>query len=303
MAKSIPEVKYHKFEVKDAKGIISSKFFDDHTLYIENNGNPDESVRKLIDAIIMTHPKFVKEYENKPYRRGELYSDISVHSDEPKRDCSYIFVYSSRLYRYIVGRDPESGKAKIRRELTAAELAAKNAEQGATMSLTSWADETDLGDQIEYKYDALTRQWHVPGVSLVDDPIFEHRWKEFLELPGDIAIMRGYVSPVFDKYVPNRLIIDNLPSIAVDPSYAATLVGRYATTKLEKVDAFTPEVKHETYKDKDGKARARVEVTYDPNTMDASFASIFFRNMSYTLKSGEVVKPTCRYVLKGKPRR
>jgi hypothetical protein len=99
-----PQKQYEEFSTKDDAGLFSSYYYDEHTLYIENNGKKDEEVIALVDKIIKNHPAFPVRYPpGKEYSWRQEYFYISLHQEKtvktPKRDCMYIFIYDERLYR------------------------------------------------------------------------------------------------------------------------------------------------------------------------------------------------------------
>lgn len=297
------ETNYESFDVEEDSGSITKCFYNEATLYVENNGLSDEAVLTLFDAMIATHPKFSMLYpEGKPYSRGQTYFSISVHKKLPElRDCTYIFVFNPRLYRYLVCRDAETGKIKMRIPLTPELEKQKKADNITYMTTTtgSWADDTDNNDLYDNKYDLLTRPYQVPGVTVFDDSMKERFWKRFISHPKDIAVMRGYVKRVKDGLIPNKLVVSNLPSVIVTEDYARTMANRFATTR-----SYKPKIEYETYTDKktdpaNPKLRARMTIEYDPKTMDAAFASIFFRNYTFRSKTQEEVLLRCDYARLG----
>ena len=313
------EGKYEKLEVKNAKGEITSKFYDRHTLYIELNGVKDADALVRIDAAISTHPSYQAKYltaadkvsiangvvvnsKKKPYNSGEVYFYISKHTKLPKvRDCMYIFIYDPELLSYIIGRDAETGLHKVRLPLTAKQQAMKNAESEiqSKRAITSWADDIDEVDSFDNAWDVATRLYHVPGLTFFDNEMFETNWKQHITNPGDIAVMRGYVASVYEGLVPNIIIVSNLPSAKVDPQYAIVMAERFATTlRVPEDQQYKPVVKYEQYQTKSDPPlnRASITITYDPSTMDASFASMFFENYTFiNNNTQEHVMLSCKY--------
>lgn len=163
------------------------RYYDSHTIYIENNNNSEEQIRRIIDQIISSH----SDYKNLDINPASKY--ILNYRD----DNSVCMVYDSAIYDFIFALDEKGNEIDLLK--------------GENMSFSKFRTISELRDtKPEKELLALAHPCKVRGQTPISKDNVDS-WKDYLRDKNDIALMQMYTVPVRDFYIKDTLTVRNVP--------------------------------------------------------------------------------------------
>lgn len=254
---------------------------DEFTINVENNGHSAEEVRALIRQLVLSTPVYGTGKEGCPdselfflvyVNRGKIESigDSPNNTiDKPAVDHTKVRLVDAEPYHYIFGlingKEPDhtKGEGLTRENFDAYQKAKKDIFNAPDVPIDNWADaepEEMILERLDKKYTHLTEKARMPGITVVRT-MYRKTWKDCLDHPRDIAVIRALVSEVYEKFIPNLISIQGFPS----------------TWKKEDIETFIRSLcrsKHPQYPSFEfigTNCGLRVIVTFDPKYREASF--------------------------------
>lgn len=306
----------HEIE-EDGKGINITKVykFDTYTFYIENNGKPESEIRQLVRKLILSTPGYGEQklnatdnelfflvYANKPEREsvGQTKEEKKII---PALDRTTIRLADEEPFYYIFGLTQEGREPdhKKKEGLTTEQYnnyiqEKKKAESSSSFKSTGlWADDvTDFHDSIidiEKKYSRLTTRAKIPGLTIVR-MANRKEWERYIDESSDAAVIRGFVSEVHSKFVPNKLSLQDFP-----PGWTNDNIEGYFRPL-----AISDNPKYPQFEFIGTPKGVRVVITFDPRFQRAAFIFRLIEHLSLPSKvPGSNIRKdiSVRYVSKG----
>jgi hypothetical protein len=234
-------------------------FYDEHTLYIENNDCTADQVRAIMRQVfdqIATLDSVAPSPDDVTY----------IRKIDERKNRSYIHVFDSRAFYRIIGNNADGTPHVVSKFVESASSAEEKKEYWQA-EVTSWADDADREAQVIGKTEHVKEPLiKVAGFVFVDESQ-SLRWRDLVK-SGQIAVMRARVNRIFDDKVPNVLLLKGFPS-DVTVATVRRLVSFYshstAKSERDKDQLLYPIVQQRNN---------MFVVTFDPNTTDGYFAQV-----------------------------
>jgi hypothetical protein len=184
--------------IRDRKELISqdNNYYDSHTVYIENNGHSESHIRKILDQIIYTHPMYA----------GKDVNAASKYILNYNQDGSVCMFYETAIYDFIFALEDNGEPLDL---MNGVALNYSDNQIFRAMK-EKYEGQTPLSDQNKVLLLQFAHPCKVSGQTPIS-PSQRDKWRRYLRNRDDIALMQMYVKPVWDIYVKNILIVENLP--------------------------------------------------------------------------------------------